>query len=91
MLFWFPPMNLPLIKLPLFNSKESATAAEATRHIAKTNPNFCLQFIMICPGYRFELICFFRGARRFCAGTLLLSRLVAIKIPSGGEKQPGRS
>jgi hypothetical protein len=57
-------MNLPLIKLPFFNSKESATAAEATRHMAKTNPNLCLQFIMISPGYRFELISFFRGASR---------------------------
>jgi len=26
-----------------------------------------------------------------CAGALLLSRPVAIKIPSGGEKQSGRS
>src|SRR5215471_6723617 len=46
MLFWSPPVNLPLITLPFFSSKESAIAADATTHIAKTNPNFCTRFIL---------------------------------------------
>src|SRR5215831_19164856 len=47
MLFWSPPMNLPLITLPFFSSKESATAAGTTTHITKTNPNFCTRFILL--------------------------------------------
>src|SRR6516225_34686 len=46
MLFWSPPMNLPLTRLPFFSFKESATAADTIRHITKTNPNFRTRFIL---------------------------------------------
>jgi hypothetical protein len=38
-----PPMNLPLIELPLFSSKESPHAIGVTTHMATTNPQFFLR------------------------------------------------
>src|SRR5215469_2946454 len=53
MLFWSPPMNLPLTRLPFFSSKESATAAGTTTQITKTNPNFCTRLILFVLYVRF--------------------------------------
>src|SRR5580658_2575578 len=44
-----PPMNLPLIKLPFFSSKESAHARDVPSHRAMTNPQFSLDFTLISP------------------------------------------
>jgi hypothetical protein len=44
-----PPMNLPLIRLPFFSSKESAHATDVDRHSAMTNPQFNLNFMMTSP------------------------------------------
>src|SRR5215467_11144666 len=38
-------MNLPLIRLPFFNSKESARAAVANTPVATISPQICLAFI----------------------------------------------
>src|SRR5271165_5933793 len=51
MLVWVPPMNLPLIRLPFFNSKESALAANAATHRATITPQICLAFITSSPAY----------------------------------------
>src|ERR1700730_12677095 len=54
-----PPMNLPLIRLPFFSSKESAHARDAPSHRAMTNPQFTLNFTLTSPLQR---SCFLRWA-----------------------------
>src|ERR1700751_1128249 len=49
MLLSLPPMNFPLIPLPFFNSNESAGASPATKHMARTIPQFCLKLIVVLP------------------------------------------
>src|SRR5207302_4207730 len=44
-----PPMNLPLIRLPFFSSKESAHARDAPSHSAMTNPQFSFNFTLASP------------------------------------------
>src|ERR1700751_5278996 len=44
-----PPMNLPLIRLPFFSSKESAHARDAPSHRAMTNPQFSFNFTLTSP------------------------------------------
>src|SRR5882724_2667603 len=44
-----PPMNLPLIRLPFFSSKESAHARDAPSHRATTNPQFSFNFTLTSP------------------------------------------
>src|ERR1700758_3585386 len=40
-----PPMNLPLIRLPFFSSKESAHARDAPSHRVMTKPQFSFNFM----------------------------------------------
>src|SRR5215468_9661406 len=51
MLVWVPPMNLPVIRLPFFNSKESARAATTATHRATIAPQICFVFITSSPLY----------------------------------------
>src|SRR6266478_5854949 len=44
-----PPMNLPLIRLPFFSSKESAHARDAPSHRAMTNPQFSFNLTLTSP------------------------------------------
>jgi len=44
-----PPMNLPLIRLPFFSSKESAHAIDAIKYSPMTTPQFNLNFLMTSP------------------------------------------
>src|SRR5258708_28754128 len=44
-----PPMNLPLISLPFFSSKEPAHASDAPSHRAMTNPQCRFNFTLISP------------------------------------------
>src|SRR5258705_6406029 len=44
-----PRMNLPLIRLPFFSSKESAHARDAPSHRAMTNPQFRFNFTLTSP------------------------------------------
>src|SRR6202007_2987175 len=44
-----PPMNLPLIRLPFFNSNVSAHATDVARVTAITSADFSLCFIMPTP------------------------------------------
>src|SRR6266436_1730146 len=41
-----PPMNLPLIRLPFFSSKESAHARDAPSHRAMTSPQVSFNFTL---------------------------------------------
>src|SRR5271166_2384502 len=51
MLVSVPPMKLPLIRLPFFNSKESARAATAATHRATIVAHICFAFITSSPVY----------------------------------------
>src|SRR5580692_8490929 len=51
-----PPMNLPLIRLPFFSSKESAQARDPPSHSAMTNPQCRFDFTLISPLLHFFLL-----------------------------------
>src|SRR5215831_4645518 len=61
MLVWVPPMNFPLIKLPFFNSSESARTTTAARHIERITTHICLVFIT-------EFSCIFPVLNRVTVG-----------------------
>ena len=62
MLVWVPSMNLPLIRLPFFNSKESARAAAAATHRATITPQICFAFITSSPVYSLCYVAFKPGS-----------------------------
>src|SRR5215468_6621905 len=61
MLVWVPPMNFPLIKLPFFNSSESARTTTAARPIERITTHICLVFIT-------EFSCIFPVLNRVTVG-----------------------
>src|SRR5208282_785356 len=65
MLVWVPSMNLPLSRLPFFNSKESARAATAATHRAIITPQICVAFITSSPVYSLCYIAFKPGSLLF--------------------------
>src|SRR5271157_3108262 len=74
MLVWVPPMNSPLIRLPFFNSKESARAVTAATHRATIAPHICFPFITSSPVYSLFYVAFEPGGWLF-AGRLMADRV----------------
>ena len=73
MLLSLPPMNFPLIRLPFFNSNESAGASAATKHMARTIPQFCLK-LMLSSRLSFVVVSASRNRSRWVAGFVPISR-----------------
>ena len=92
MLFWSPPMNLPLTRLPFFSCKESASAADTTRHITKTNPTFCrrsILFVLYAPGVLSPVHCALPRQRAGIVGGHTGRQFLHLRCPHHGT--PGRS